>query len=230
MLASAGCGLVRNPPPAPEVPLAASAAPQPAPPPRHLACISHPSIDAWEHRLRADDALRAAMQQGLTRGHVYLPRVRRIVAREGLPNSLALLPLVESNFDRQAAGRFDDRGLWQLHKATARRFGLVVNGRRDQRLHPYRASRAAARYLRYLHRRYPDWALALAAYNAGEQRVNRALAQRPNSTFWELAEAGYLPDTSRDYVPRFFAVVRIVDGKQVCHQPSTTFRNAQATR
>jgi len=221
----AGCASLRgtSPRPAPEIhprsEVAQSRQPAPAPPPRHLACIQHPRIDAWEHRLRAHRHLRMATQESLERARWYLPRLRRILAKSSLPPSLALLPMVESDFHRCARGRLDDLGLWQFRGETGRRFGLVVNQRRDQRLHPYRATRAAARYLRLLHRHYGDWPLALAAYNAGEQRVDHALARRRGATFWELAEGGYLPRTSREYVPRFLAVVRIVDGVRVCSRP-----------
>src|SRR5438132_1570928 len=127
----------------------------------------------------------------------------------GVPPSLALLPVIESGFYPTARGRRGERGLWQLRRATARRFGLVVNAHRDDRVQPERATRAAAQYLRLLHDRYGDWPLALAAYNAGERRVDRALARDPEASFWRLAERGYLPRSSRDYVPRFFAVVRV---------------------
>jgi len=90
----------------------------------------------------------------------------------------------------------------------------VVNAHRDDRLQPERATRAAARYLRLLHERYGDWPLALAAYNAGEHRVDRALARDPEASFWRLAERGYLPRISRDYVPRFFAVVRVAGERE----------------
>jgi membrane-bound lytic murein transglycosylase D len=84
-----------------------------------------------------------------------------------------------------------------------------VTTRRDDRLHPERATLAAARYLHFLGTRYGDWPLAIAAYNAGERRVDRALARDPSATFWELADRGYLPRTSTDFVPRFLAVVRL---------------------
>jgi membrane-bound lytic murein transglycosylase D len=185
--------------------------------PRHLACIQHARIDQWEHRLRSHQSLRAGTRNTLRRARPYLPRVRRIFIKAGLPPSLALLPVIESEFYRTAQGGLDDRGLWQFRVATAQRFGLVVNERRDQRLHPYRASRAAARYLRMLHRRYGgDWALALAAYNAGENRVDRARARRPGASFWQLAEDNLLPPTTRNYVPRVLAVIRVVDGEGAC--------------
>ena len=210
---------VTRPPGEPAPPVVASKPPPPLPP-RHLACIDHPRIDLWEHRLRSHAELRTGVQQSMQRARWYLPRFRRILSKAGLPPSLALLPVVESEFHRLARGQGDDLGLWQFRGATAREFGLVVNERRDQRLHPYRASRAAARYLRHLHRHYRgDWPLALAAYNAGQRRVDLALARQPNATFWQLTDRGYLPATSREYVPRFLAVVRVVDGKQLCRLP-----------
>jgi hypothetical protein len=217
----AGCGQFRNAPPPPLVAPAPAVAPRPQPPrasrPRELACIQHTRIDVWEHRLRSHQSLRAGTRDTLRRARPYLPRVRRIFVKAGLPPSLALLPVIESEFYRTAQGGMDDRGLWQFRVATAQRFGLVVNDRRDQRLHPYHATRAAARYLRMLQRRYDgDWALALAAYNAGENRIDRARARRPGASFWQLADDGLIPPTTSNYVPRVLAVIRVVDGESGC--------------
>ena len=129
---------------------------------------------------------------------------------------LALLPVVESGFRAGARGTLGCRGLWQLRAATARRFGLMVDAHRDDRLDPELATRAAARYLRLLHARYGDWPLALAAYNAGEGRVDRALALHPGATFWALAQDRQLPHASLDYVSHFFAIVRIVEPPKAC--------------
>ena len=191
-----------------------------------LACIAHPSVAMWEHRLRGHHPTRRETRRSLARGARYLPDMRGIISDAGLPPSLALLPLVESGFYPQARGRLDEVGLWQLRPDTARRFGLCVGAQRDDRLDPARSTRAAARYLRFLHRRYRDWPLALAAYNAGERRVDRALAHQPSATFWQLAEARRLPRTSREYVPRFLAVVRFVEGADRC--PPTSFARADA--
>lgn len=186
------------------------------PVPQHIACIENPLIDTWERRLRWNPGLRSDTRQSLSRGEPYLPRVRRIIVDAGLPESLALLPVVESGYRLNARGSRGDAGLWQFLPPTARQFGLVVNREKDQRLHPYHATRAAARYLGALHRRYGDWPLALAAYNAGERRIDRGLAAQPGSTFFELVDAGYVPRTTRDHVARFLAVARIVDGGRMC--------------
>jgi Transglycosylase SLT domain len=216
----AGCSPLRAPS-APEsvapAPLADSA-PAPEPVPSELSCLQHPRIDVWENRLRSQRDLRHATRKSLERGEQYLPRLREILAANGVPEDLALLPVVESGFRNDARGRYGERGLWQLRRQTARRWGLVVDQRRDDRIHPERSTEAAARYLRHLRARYGEWPLALAAYNAGEHRVDRALAREPDADFWELAEHGRLPRTSRDFVPRFIAVVRVSDGDPVCSQ------------
>jgi len=193
-----GCALLREPP-TPPAPPAVAASPA-------LGCGDEARISQWARRLHEDPWLR----ETLARGERYLPRLQPILAGEGLPTSLAFLPAIESGFDPRARGRHGELGLWQLRRPTARRFGLVVTERLDERLDPERATEAAARYLRLLHERYGEWPLALAAYNAGEHRVDRALAHEPTATFWQLADHGHLPPTSRSYVPRFMAVVRMV--------------------
>jgi len=199
--------VARSAPLLPSMPLLPS---EPPAPHGDLGTPDQVCIDVWEQRLRTHPRFRQETADSLARGSRYLPGLRRILAENGVPPSLALLPVIESGFYPTARGRRGERGLWQLRRATARRFGLVVNAHRDDRVQPERATRAAAQYLRLLHDRYGDWPLALAAYNAGERRVDRALARDPEaSSFWRLAERGYLPRTSQEYVPRFFAVLRV---------------------
>jgi len=184
-------------------------------PAAHLACLQHPDIDAWETRLRANRGYWAPSVNARDRGGRHLPRLRHLVTKAGLPESLALLPVIESGFRAHARSRDGGGGLWQLQRPTARRFGLAVGGRRDERFDPDRSTLAATRYLRFLHARYRDWPLALAAYNAGEGRVDRALARRPGSTVWELARHRHIPPRTADYVGRFLAVVRLVEPPDV---------------
>jgi soluble lytic murein transglycosylase-like protein len=192
-----------------------------------LACIDHPTVAAWERRMRSHLPTRKDTRQGLARGARWLPEMRQILVDNGLPPSLALLPLVESGFYADARGHLDEVGLWQLRVETARRFGLRVGGGHDDRLDPERSTRAAARYLRYLHGRYGEWPLALAAYNAGERRIDRELDRRPDASFWELAATRRLPRTSREYVPHFLAVVRVAEWGERCRPPATTLARAE---
>lgn len=211
----AACGPVRHEVPDPTATSApgdgpVKAGPAPAEPTR-LACLDHPAIDAWEERLRTERRWHVTTVHGVARGGPYIERVQAILAEHGLPEMLAFLPVIESGFRPNARGPGGSVGLWQFQVPTARRFGLVVSRRRDDRLDPEHSTRAAAMYLRLLYERYGDWPLALAAYNAGEGRVDRALASQPGATVWDLVERRALPEASHRYVSHFLAVVRVVD-------------------
>lgn len=125
------------------------------------------------------------------------PLVTPILREEMLPEELLGVVLVESGGDPRALSRRGALGIWQLMPETARRFGLTVEPGRDDRLDPLLSTRAAARYLRFLFDRYQDWELVFAAYNAGEARVDRAIAAAGRTEFAALR----LPTETRRYVP-----------------------------
>lgn len=131
-----------------------------------------------------------------------------IFGEEGVPVALLAVARVESNFDPTALSRRGARGVWQLMPATARRYGLRVDATRDERLDVEKSTRAAARYLRDLHSQFDDWPLALAAYNAGEDVVKKAVDRAGSGEFRELSRLRLLPTETRAYVP---AVLRALD-------------------
>lgn len=124
-----------------------------------------------------------------------------ILHEQGLPASLVSVAAVESGFNPQALSPKGARGLWQLMPATARRFGLVVSATRDERTDPVKSTVAAAQYLKSLHSQFGSWPLALAAYNAGEERVQRSLELSGARDFWTLSRASALPAETLHYVP-----------------------------
>ena len=152
---------------------------------------------------------RKAFQRGLARADRYIPMIKRIFRAEGLPEDLAYLAIVESNLNPRARSPKWAMGLWQFMPHTARHFGLTVSPWYDERLDPELSTTAAARYLHYLHDRFGNWELAMAAYNAGEGRVNRAIRQNRSQgaeeDFWNLP----LPLQTRRYVPSFLAVALV---------------------
>lgn len=123
-----------------------------------------------------------------------------------LPLELALLPIVESGYDPTAYSYAHASGMWQFMPYTARRFGLREDWWHDGRRDVLRSTEAAMDYLEWLHRRYGDWLLALAAYNAGEGRVDRALERSPEDVFWALE----LPPQTENYVPKLLALKRLL--------------------
>jgi hypothetical protein len=181
-----------------------------------LGCIPSPEVDAWERRLAREEAQWRRMVGSSGRGGAFYRTVQRIVDEEGLPPGLALLPAIESGYRLSARGPTGARGLWQFGARTARSYGLVVNSRRDDRMNVELSTRAALRHLRNLRERYGTWPLALAAYNAGEGRVRRALGSQSGDTFWRLAKARQLPPVTRKYVPKFLALVRVLRDVDAC--------------
>ncbi len=139
-----------------------------------------------------------------------VPRLKQIFADEGVPEHLVWLAEVESAFDHNAESRSGAVGLFQLMPDTAMRFGLQLKPL-DERKLPEKSARAAAQYLKQLHRQFRCWQLALAAYNAGEGLVERTMEDYNLTTFAELAP--YLPDETRSYVPRVFAVANSREGR-----------------
>jgi hypothetical protein len=187
-----------------------------------IACVRRSSIDSWERRYRSQRGHWEDHLEHPRRGGRYFPEVQRMVDEAGLPPEVAFLPTLESGYRSDVRG-IGGSGLWQLGAATARRYGLVVSGRRDDRLNPRLSTQVAIRHLRYLYERYGDWPLALAAYNAGEGRIDRALRLNPGASFWDLAERRRLPAVTCSYVPKLLGLARVAHPVECEDEPDDDF-------
>jgi len=140
----------------------------------------------------------------------YLYHIVDEIERRGMPMELALLPIVESAYKPFAYSPSQAAGIWQFIPSTARHYGLTINWWYDGRRDVFAATDAALTYLQYLHNEFESWPLALAAYNAGEGNVRKAIrrnrAQGKPTDYWSLS----LPRETRQYVPRLLAVADIV--------------------
>jgi membrane-bound lytic murein transglycosylase D len=154
--------------------------------------------------------LREFLSEGLARGAEYLPMIQNVFRAEGLPLDLAYVPLIESAFKPTALSRAKARGVWQFMRATGIENGLKADWYVDERADPEKATVAAARYLKTLYGMFDDWHLAMASYNGGPGRVQRAMKRSRKDDFWDLsASTRYLPRETRDYVPMILAAIII---------------------
>jgi membrane-bound lytic murein transglycosylase D len=154
--------------------------------------------------------LKGYLQDGLTRGAPYLPMIQDVFRSEGVPLDLAYVPLIESAFKTNAVSSAKAKGMWQFMRGTALENGLKHDWYIDERSDPEKATRAAAKYLKTLYGMFGDWHLALASYNGGPGRVQRAMKRSGQDDFWSLsAGTRYLPRETREYVPLILAAVII---------------------
>ncbi|MBW1722124.1 MAG: LysM peptidoglycan-binding domain-containing protein [Deltaproteobacteria bacterium] len=142
----------------------------------------------------------------------YRPAIVKALREAGLPEELSWLPLIESGFKVRAMSRARALGIWQFIASTGYKYGLKRNSWIDERMDPEKSTQAAIAYLKELHQIFGDWTTVLAAYNCGEGTVLKKIrSQRINylDHFWDLYEK--LPRETASYVPRFMAVLHILN-------------------
>lgn len=171
---------------------------EPTPPSPAPSALTLPYYDVWLERMRT--------RPRPARADELVPLLKVIFTAEGLPAELAWLAEVESSLNPTARSPAGARGLFQLMPATARSMGLSLLPF-DERVHPGKNARAAARLLHKLHDRFDSWPLALAAYNAGEGKIAVALKKKDAATFSDIA--GALPAETQMYVPKVFATLTV---------------------
>ncbi|HTO72961.1 MAG TPA: LysM peptidoglycan-binding domain-containing protein, partial [Gemmatimonadales bacterium] len=150
----------------------------------------------------------------------YEPMIRAQMRKQGLPEDMVYLALIESGFSNSAVSRSRAVGMWQFMKGTARLYHLRVDKLVDERRDPYKATEAAARFLAALRDRFGSVYLAAAAYNAGPGKVGRSLKRLPDdesedtastndADFFRLYDTRYIRRETKDYVPKLIAAALI---------------------
>ncbi|MCC7441014.1 MAG: transglycosylase SLT domain-containing protein [Bdellovibrionales bacterium] len=157
---------------------------------------------------------REHFERWLERAEYMAPEILPILRRESLPEDLLYLSLIESGFSFHATSHADAVGPWQFISGTGRRFGLRIDWWLDERRDVRKSTRAAARYLSELYRQFGSWELAAAGYNAGENRVERALRETRTRDYWSLIRRPRLSRETREYVPKLFAAAIIGKNRQ----------------
>lgn len=151
------------------------------------------------------------------RSEQYLAYARKVFRTRGMPDELAYLAIVESGYRVDAKSPAGAAGAWQFMPYTGMKYGLNQDWWMDERLDPYKATEAAADYLQKLHNDFGDWPTAIAAYNAGEGKMSRAKQGTGGRNFFEVKSRNHLLDDkarlreeTKQYVPRFLAVTKIM--------------------
>jgi membrane-bound lytic murein transglycosylase D len=135
---------------------------------------------------------------------LYYPMFEEVLDKYNIPLELKHLAVIESALIPYARSRAGAMGLWQFMYPTGKMYGLKVTSYIDERCDPYKATVAAAEYLRSLYNMFHDWQMVLAAYNAGPGTISKAIRRSGGKrTYWEIRP--YLPTETQGYVPAFIA-------------------------
>ena len=142
------------------------------------------------------------VERMMDRSQKYLFYVVGEVEKRGMPSEIALLPMIESAYNPIANSRSKAVGIWQFIPSTGRVYGLKQDWWHDKRRNVVEATNAALDYLQKLHALFGSWDLALAAYNAGEGTVGRAIAKNKAKGLPTDYASLKLPGETKDYVPK----------------------------
>lgn len=141
----------------------------------------------------------------MERSHRYIPMMRPILEKAGVPGDTVYLAMIESGFSTDAYSWAHAVGPWQFIAPTGKHFGLREDFWVDERRDPLKSTLAAAQYLHQLHEDLGDWYLAWAAYNTGGGRIRRLAEKKGTRDFWELSDGRGLALETKHYVPKLIA-------------------------
>ncbi len=165
-------------------------------------------VDKWINYFTGKG--RKHMVRYLARSSRYLPMMKNTLRENGLPEELVYVALIESGFSPVAHSHANAVGYWQFIRGTGKRYGLRIDGLIDERRDPVLSTKAAAEYFKTLYGMFGDWHLALAGYNAGENRVHRAIKRFYTRDFWKLYnQRRSFASETKNYVPKFIAATMI---------------------
>ncbi|MHB8882893.1 MAG: lytic transglycosylase domain-containing protein [Thermodesulfovibrionales bacterium] len=150
----------------------------------------------------------------LSRSGQYLELMKGLLRSKNVPEDIVFLSLIESGFNPNAYSIARAAGPWQFISSTAKRYGLQINWWKDERRDPVKSTLAAADYLKDLYGMFGSWSLAMAAYNAGEGKISRAIKRNKSDDYWDLLDTRHIRTETKEYVPRFIAASMIASNPE----------------
>jgi len=168
--------------------------------------VVNDKVLAWIDIFRNRSVFRSSFVGGFQRYGWYEPMIHRILEEEGLPSDLIFMAFLESTYKTSAYSRARAKGIWQFMTPTGRQYGLRVDRYVDERSHPEKSTRAAARYMKDLYATFGDWHLAIAAYNTGAGNIMRAQRRSGKTDYWDLAKTRYMRLETKNFVPAILAL------------------------
>ncbi len=160
------------------------------------------------------EKIREKFSLWLSRSGKYIDLMKEILKEKDVPEEIVFLSLIESGFNPYAYSPARAAGYWQFIASTAKRYGLEINWWKDERRDPVKSTVAAANYLKDLYEMFGSWNLAMAAYNAGEGKILKALNRTKTDDYWSLLDTGYIRSETKDYVPKFIAASVIANNPE----------------
>lgn len=152
---------------------------------------------------------RDVFQKWLERSARYIPAMQEIFREKNLPEDLVYVAMIESGFNPYAVSWARAVGPWQFMPHTGKLYGLRIDWWVDERKDPIKSTYAAAEHLKDLHNLFGSWPLALASYNAGAGKVQRAVLRTRSEDFWDLKASRYIRRETKNYIPKFMAATII---------------------
>ncbi|MCD4682803.1 MAG: transglycosylase SLT domain-containing protein [Bacteroidales bacterium] len=142
----------------------------------------------------------------IKRANRWFPVIEPILAKNEIPDDFKFLTLIESGL-MNVVSPAGATGFWQFLEKTAKENGLEVNKRVDERYHVSKATEAACKYLTKAYKKFSNWTLVAAAYNAGGRRIKEAIQDQNTSDYYDL----FLNDETSRYVYRILAIKTIYE-------------------
>lgn len=152
---------------------------------------------------------RDMFQRWLDRSARFIPLMKEIFKGKNLPEDLVYVAMIESGFNPYAVSWAKAVGPWQFMPSTGKKYGLKIDWWIDERKDPVKSTYAAAEHLKDLHNLFGSWPLALASYNAGAGKIQRAVLRTRSEDFWDISASRHIRRETKNYVPKYMAATII---------------------